>query len=81
MPRIDKLYAWVIAHKDEDDEGVPAVEMPDRYVMPLMGADMPRVESMQQIVQDLANSEGKPIKLIRSTGIEVVEIVYPEAKQ
>jgi hypothetical protein len=81
MPKIEQLLAWVIADKDEDDEGVPAFNT-DMGPMPMMGADLGRVlGTMRQIAQQAADMQGKPIKLIRSTGIEVVEVIQPRSKK
>lgn len=79
MPKIDKLYAWIISDKNENDEGVPAFKIGDQ-VMPLMGADLERAVSFEQIAQNLANGTGKTIRLVRSTGLEVVKELKPEKK-
>lgn len=77
MPRIVELYAYVVADADEDDEGVPAFVGLDGSWMPMMGADMERAEQLRSRAQFWATESGKPIKLIRSTGIEVVEVIEP----
>ena len=77
MPRIDQLYAWVMADAGPDDEGVPAFS-DNGWLLPMMGANSERAESLRVMAQEAANMAGKPIKLIRSTGIEVVEVVEPE---
>jgi len=77
MPKIEELYAWIIAEKDDNDEGVPAIAV-DNMVMPLMGADIARADSMRAIAQTLADDRGKEVKLIKSTGIQIVEIVKPK---
>jgi hypothetical protein len=78
MPKIEELYAYVLADKDENDEGVPAVRLGET-VLPLMGADMERmVGRLREVAQSEANRTGKEIKLIKSTGIEVVETIRPE---
>jgi hypothetical protein len=77
MPKITELYAYVVADTGEDDEGVPAFMGPEMAWMPLMGADRERAESLRPFAAQMAKQLGKPIKLIRSTGIEVVEVVEP----
>lgn len=78
MPKIKELYAYVIADKDENDEGIPAIQIGDK-VLPLMGGDMSRMRGrLKEIAQAEANQTGKEVKLIKSTGIEVVEIIRPE---
>ena len=77
MPKITELYAYVVADSGPDDEGVPAFMAGDTY-MPMMGADMERAEQLRGRVQALADVYGKSVKLIRSTGIEVVETIEPQ---
>jgi hypothetical protein len=79
MPRIEELYAWVIEDTGPGDEGVPGFSA-GHWLLPMMGADFERAQSLRDIAQDMADTAGKPIKLIRSTGIEVVEVVSPEVK-
>lgn len=80
MPKITELYAYVIADKDENDEGVPAVRVGDN-VLPLMGADMERMRGrLHEVAQHEANRTGKTVKLIKSTGIEIIETIEPERK-
>lgn len=76
MPRVTELYAWVVADTGPDDEGVPAFLDPVSFVwMPMMGADLERAQQLRPMAETLVSIYGKPIKLIRSTGIEVVEII------
>ncbi len=77
MPKIDRIYAWVVADKDENDEGVPAFAS-QIGPMPMVGADYPRAESMVKIAQDMANQTGKPIELRVFTEMTTVKIVRPE---
>lgn len=81
MQKITELYAWVVADDGNGSEGVPAVKMPDGMIMPLMGADMPRAESIRELAQQSANYAGAPIRLVRSTGLEIIETLEPEVKQ
>lgn len=77
MPRIDELYAYVIEDSGPDDEGVPAFYSPTYGWMPMMGADAERAEQLRDQALFAARAAGKPVKLIRSTGIEVVEVIEP----
>lgn len=78
MPRITELYAYVMADTGPDDEGVPAFLAADGVYMPMIGADFARAESLHEMAVKLAADSGKPIKLIRSTGIEVVTVIEPQ---
>lgn len=78
MPKITELYAYVVPDKDEDDEGVPALLGSDKMYYPLMGADFKRAESLLRWAQQVANETGKTLKLVRSTGLEVIKTIEPE---
>lgn len=77
MPRITELYAYVIADADEEDEGVPAFLGPGSMWMPMMGADLERAEQLRSRAEAMAAASGKPVKLVRSTALEVVETIQP----
>jgi hypothetical protein len=77
MPKVTELYAYVMADKDENDEGVPAMTVAGN-VYPLMGADLPRIKSLRPFAQALANEQGKEIKLLRFSQMEIVEMVKPD---
>lgn len=76
MPKITELYAWVTADTDENDEGVPCVHSPVGP-LPLMGADLERAKSLRGFAEQVAQKSGRPVRLIRSTGIEVIDVVQP----
>lgn len=76
MPKITELFAYVMADADSDDEGIPAA-LSGNVWYSLMGADQKRMETFQRLAQTLADAQGKSIKLVRSTGLEVVETVKP----
>lgn len=76
MPQVTELYAYVMADTDEDDEGVPGFS-DGQWLLPMMGADRERAESLRFIAEKMANDTGKPIKLVRSTGLEVVGTIEP----
>lgn len=76
-PRIVELWAYVIEDTGPDDEGVPA--FCDQRMMwhPLIGADRERAESLREKALEIAAIHGKPIRLVRSTGLETVEVLGP----
>ncbi len=77
MPRIIELWAYVVSDADPDDEGVPAWLAPDGFWHPLMGADSERAGSLREQAEELAKAHGKPIRLVRSLGLETVEVIQP----
>lgn len=65
MPKIDAMYAFVVADSGPDDEGVPAFQAIDGTWMPMLGADLARIDSLRPLVQHMADDMGKPIYLRR----------------
>lgn len=75
--RIEELYAWVIFDPAEGDEGVPAtLTMGDGIMLPLMGADRDRIESLRPFAQAASRTVGQKCELRRWHGpYEVIDVV------
>ncbi len=80
MPKIEVMYAFVAVEKEPDDEGVAAVRFGDVW-MPLVGADMARVEALKPLAQKLVNLTGKKITIIKFTNRETIETFTPPKKK
>lgn len=75
MPRIEQMYAFVAEDSGPDDEGLIGMNTPQGW-MPLVGANLVRVESLKPIAKAIARQLGKPVKLLhfeRRKEIEVIE--------
>jgi len=66
MPRIEEMYAFVAEDSGPDDEGVVAMSV-SGVMMPLVGADIVRVESLRPIARSISAQTGKKIKLLHFT--------------
>jgi len=66
VPRIEEMYAFVAEDSGPDDEGVVAMSVRD-VMLPLVGADMARVESLRPIARNISAETGKRIKLLHFT--------------
>ena len=66
MPRIEEMFAFVAEDSGPDDEGVVGMYTKNGW-MPLVGADMARVESLRPIVRTIAVETGQRIKLLHFT--------------
>lgn len=69
--KITEIWAWVVTEAD-GGEGLPGWLTASGW-MPLIGADRERIESLRDIAS--AAATGLPLKLMRFTGAEVVEVV------
>ena len=63
MPRIESIYAFVAEDSGPDDEGIVGTYSAQGW-LPLVGADMARVESLKPIARTIAEQSGKTVKLL-----------------
>jgi hypothetical protein len=75
MPKIDRLWAYIQEDTGPDDEGVIGVVHP--IAMPLIGADMERVEALRPAAQMVADTTGKPVKLLAFSVRTEVAVLRP----
>ena len=65
------MYAFVVADKDQDDEGIMGFRT-HGGMMPMVGADMKRVESLKPIADEICKKIGKTYKIFKFKLVEVV---------
>lgn len=70
MMKIEKLYAWIATEKD-GSEGIPAIMAGNGMILPLVGADMERIESFREH----AESTGLPTKLVCFDNMTILETI------
>lgn len=63
--RIEQMYAFVMLDPTDNTEGIPAFQGPGGMVMPLVGADMKRVDQLRPIAEAMATEAGTTITLCR----------------
>lgn len=73
--RIDSMFAFV-AIDDDGTEGVIGVYTPDGW-LPLVGADMERVQQLRPLAQMTAKQTGAPVLLLHFTQRTEVEVLRP----
>ena len=71
--QITEIWAWVCTEPD-GGEGIPAINRGDQ-IWPLLGADKERVESMRPHALMVAQVNKLPVKLLKFTNMEVVEVL------
>jgi hypothetical protein len=82
MPRIEEMFAFIIADQAPDDEGVAAfLDVHHGVWLPMTGADMRRVESLMPMAIQLANEHGKKITVVKFTHRETVAVIEPKETQ
>jgi hypothetical protein len=73
MPRIDEMYVFISYDKDDNDEGICAFHSGDGVWIPMVGADIARVESLKPIAKQIASITCKKIKICKFSTREVIE--------
>ena len=76
MPKITELYAF-IAEEGPEDEGIVAMTVGD-MLMPMVGADMDRVESLRPIAENIARIYSQKIILAKFTIRTDLEEITPK---
>lgn len=64
--KIEEMYAFVVTDPDDDTEGVIGMKT-DIGWMPLVGADLSRIESLREMAKTIAGAAGTrdSLKLLR----------------
>jgi len=76
MPKIEAMYAFISTEEGPNDEGVVAMRVGNTW-MPLVGADMKRVDSLRPIAKQIAEATKKRIVLAKFTVREDMEEIVP----
>jgi len=72
---IDTMFAFIAV--DDEGEGITGFKSPMGW-MPMVGADMDRVEQFKPLAQQLSNTSGKRIVIAQFTTREDLEILEPD---
>ncbi len=72
--KIDEMYAF-IATEDDGQEGICAFQIHGGMWMPMVGADLARMESLRPMAEKIAKATGKQIEVIKFTNREHLEMI------
>ena len=80
MPRIEEMYAFITENSGPDDKGVIAIQTEPgdsgrRLWLPLVGADMARVNSLRDIAQGIGRQIGKKVTLVHFSNRQDLEVI------
>ena len=80
MPRIKEMYAFIAEDSGPDDEGVIGIQTGpgddgQRLWLPLVGADMARVNSLRPIAQGIGRQIGKKVTLVHFSNRQDLEVI------
>ena len=75
--RIDEMYAFVAVDPADDTEGITAFVEPGGTAMPMVGADMERVDSLRPVAESMAKRFGQTIQVLRFSQRTEIEVISP----
>lgn len=75
--RIDEMFAFIQLDPLDNTEGVIAY-LSEQGWMPMVGADMSRVEYLRPLAQNVADDTGRPVQLVKFSTREELELLRPE---
>ena len=80
MPRIEEIYAFIVEDSGPDDEGVIGIQTEPgkdgkRLWLPLVGADMKRVDSLRPIARGIGRQIGKQVTLVHFSNRQDLEVI------
>ena len=74
--KIERLFAYVATDPDDGSEGIVSMQMGMTH-MPLVGADMERMQSLWPHAEMIAKSTGAQIRLMLFDNAQVIETIRP----
>lgn len=81
MPVITEMFAFVVADKSPEDEGVIAYLDPGMGTwMPMVGADLTRVDALRPEAQKLADATGKKVIIKKFYIVDIIGTVVPRPR-
>lgn len=72
--KIDEMYAF-IATEDDGQEGICAFQSQPGVWLPMVGADLKRVDSLRPMAKAIAKATGKRIEVCKFTNREHLEMI------
>lgn len=79
--RIEQMYAFVVLDPADDTEGIIAFQAGPGNWMPMVGADMDRVNSLRGLAQKVATEQELPVRLLRFEVRTELEVIHPCADE
>ncbi len=75
-PKITELFAF-IAEDGPEDEGIVAMMLGDKWI-PMVGADMARMDSLRPVAEKIAGRHGQKIIIAKFTNRVHIEDIVPQ---
>lgn len=75
LPRIDVIYAYIAS--GPEGEGICAFHGRDGMWLPMVGADIARIESLREHAREMVKKTGQPLKLVKFSVREELETIQP----
>lgn len=72
--KIDEIYAF-LSIDEKGNEGVCSAQMPSGNWLPMLAADMARVNDLRNIAEHISKQSGLKIRLCKFSTKTVVEVI------
>jgi hypothetical protein len=72
--KIESMYAFIVLDPADNTEGIPALNSPDGP-LPMVGADMARIEQLRPWAEHIASTMGAKVTLAHFTNRTDVETI------
>lgn len=72
--KIEAIYAWIVVH-DNGDDGIPAIQMPNGMIMPLISSNGISLGQMSEIAKKNYESDNKEWRLVKFSHPEVMAVL------
>jgi len=72
--KIEEMYAF-IATEEDGQEGICAFQIKSGLWMPMVGADLKRVDSLRPMAKAIAKATGKRIEVCKFTNRQHLEMI------
>lgn len=77
MPKIETMFAFVVADAGPDDEGLVAFHDSKMGWLPMVAAEAKSVQGLLPIAQSIAKKQGKRIQLLEFSVRRLVQVIEP----
>ena len=78
VKRIEEMFVYVA--EDSEGEGIAAFGPVEGMMIPLVGADVARSESIRAVAQFVADTSGRTLKILRFTTREQIGVIEPKRR-
>ena len=81
MKRIETMFAFVQQETNGNEDVAGFSRKGNPWLLPLVGSDETRLDTLRRVAQEIATTTGRPVRLLRFSAREQLEIIEPQVEQ